>query len=695
MTECANCGRSNRAGAQFCASCGEYLGWEAPAARAEQAPSPSPAAPPTEAPSPAGPPPAPVVSDPPQAPVRQLSTLQDRDVATTSVAHAVSALDEGRRVAEKHQRPDVGRHLAVARQRLADQVLGVAVVGEFKRGKSTLVNALLQTDICPVDADIVTAVPTVIRYGAPPTAVAHLDAADDRPADAPGAGEAGSRTVEQEIDVDRLADFVSEAGDAGIRKRLRSVEVRLSHRLLRTGLCLIDTPGVGGLDSAHGTVTLSALSWACGVLFVTDASQELTAPEVDFLRQAMRRCPTAACVVTKTDLYPEWRRIVALDEAHLRDAGIDIPVLPVSSFLRLRAWRAPELNEESGFGPLFDWLRSKVVEPGAHAVVSAAARDLGFARDQLRTPVQAERQVLDQPTAGPQVVRKLHRARETAGRLSGTGATWQQALSDGIQDLVADVEHDLQERLRTLFRAAEELIDQGDPKDTWPDVELWLQRQVVAAATANYDMLNERAEQLAHDVASAFALESEVPLELGLTVPAQSLLDVTLGAADAGAQREGRMGRLVFVGRSVSFVPMLVFGFAGHLLGLAVVGPLSIALGAGIGRKLLRDERLRQLTHRRQQAKIAARRYVDDVAFIVAKDCRDSLRRTQRELRDEFQARAAVLQLSTERALASAQRATQLTVTERQARAAELAAHEREIDTLGRGLRAPAARGAA
>ena len=69
--------------------------------------------------------------------------------------------------------------------------------------------------------------------------------------------------------------------------------------------------------------------------------------------------------MTKTDLYPAWRRIVELDRRHLGDAGIDLPVIPVSSFLRLRAWRSPALNEESGFAPLFDWLRSAVLETAA------------------------------------------------------------------------------------------------------------------------------------------------------------------------------------------------------------------------------------------------------------------------------------------------------------------------------------------
>ena len=64
--------------------------------------------------------------------------------------------------------------------------------------------------------------------------------------------------------------------------------------MLRTGLCLVDTPGVGGLESAHGIITLSALDLAEAVLFVTDAGTELTAPELEFLKRAIERCSLAA-----------------------------------------------------------------------------------------------------------------------------------------------------------------------------------------------------------------------------------------------------------------------------------------------------------------------------------------------------------------------------------------------------------------
>ncbi|MBK8077648.1 MAG: dynamin family protein [Kineosporiaceae bacterium] len=650
MTACHACRAPIADDEQFCGSCGEYQRWasDSPA----QAPEPS--------------------SRPP------------------SIGDALSALDAGRRLAEQLERPDVGRHLQSARQRLAEQLFAVAVVGEFKQGKSTLLNAILQTDVCPVDADIVTTVPTLVRWADPPMGVALLEpeAAHDE------AGVEAQPGVPERVpvDVDRLRDLVCESADPAWRRRLRSVEVGLPHRLLRTGLCLVDTPGVGGLDSAHGLATLAALHRAAAVIFVTDASQELTAPEVDFLRRAVECCPIAVCVVTKTDLYPEWQRMVDLDREHLRHAGLELPVMAVSSFLRLRAWRTPELNDESGFESLFDWFRDAVVQAAATSAVDAAARDLRFARDQLADELEAEQEVLAAPETSALVVDRLQQACDRAQRVAGQHASWQQMLTDGIEDLVAEVKHDLAERLRVLARDAETVVDSGDPRETWPDIELWLQRRVVTAATENQALLVQRAHELAMDVAHEFALESDTSLEIGLTAAADVLRGVSMSRPEEGPPVKGQHAmRAVIAGRTAVLVPTIVAG-AASLTGVSmlafVLGPLALAVGVGIGRRLIKDEGARQLAYRRQQAKIAIRRYLDEAMFVIGHDCSDALRRTRRELRDEFQDRAGVLAESSQRALDQARHAAALEPRARDRRAVELTRRRETISGLGRRLEA-------
>jgi hypothetical protein len=626
---------------------------------------PDAARPPQAAPSRARQAPAPAAA----SPANPATETDDFAPEQRLVGQAMAGLERGRELAIARDRSDLAQTLDGARQRLDHRTIGVAIVGEFKRGKSTLVNALLQTAVCPVDADEVTVVPTIVRYGDTPSATALFEAPDVN-------GEPSTESVR----IEEVAQWVSETGNPGNRRGLRSMEVRLPRRFLRTGLCLIDTPGVGGLDSAHGIITLGALDQADGMLFVTDASQELTEPELDFLRQALARCPRAACVVTKTDLYPHWRRIVEINEGHLRRAGLDLPVIGVSSFLRLAARRDPALLEESGYAGLVEFLGRGVIRAANAQAAEAAARDVGFVSDQIGQQIQAERAVLTEPARAQEVVDRLAIAQDrTAGLLAPT-ATWQQVLSDGVQDLVADVEHDLQGRLRTVLRDVENIIDAGDPKDSWTDIEVWLRRHVVAAAVANYDTLAERTRDLATDVSERFSLDAGGPVLLDVAPPAD-VSGVNLAAVESLSAPGGRFGPMMLATRSAMFVPMVLFGVAGSLLGIStlIAAPLSVVLAAGIGQKIIRDEKKRQVAHRRQQAKMAARRYVEEVGFIMNKESRDALRRTQRFLRDDFQQRATSLHRSSTSALGAAQQAMQLAGPQRSARVAQLSS---EADQL-------------
>ncbi len=579
----------------------------------------------------------------------------------------------------EHDRPDLAERLVAARARLTERAIPVVAVGEFKRGKSSLVNALLRRSVCPVDADIVTAVPTLVRYGDPAGATAYYrqDAPDpDRPSPPPRA---------QALSIPELATAVSELDrDAGPRPT--SVEVRLPHPLLRSGLCLVDTPGVGGLDSAHGLITLGALDEAQAVLFVTDASQEFTAPEMQFLQMVVQRCPVAACVVTKTDLYPQWRQIVALDEAHLARAGLDLQVMGVSSFLRLRPEQDATLTEESGFRPVIRFLAT-VVSGGAERAAAAAAADVAFVAAQLGRQVEAERRVVARPQETEQVVEKLTTARARTERLASPSAGWQQVLNDRVQDLVTDVDHELQRRLRSVARDVEEVIDRGDPKDDWPDVEAWLRREVAAEAVATYDTMRARADAVVTEVASQFDLEAGAPLSFDVTAPVAHADDVDFGGLGPLGPG-GRFATTMVAVRSGTFVPMALFAAAGHLpvalagIGALVLAPVSLMIFGAIVVKVVKDERGRQLAHRRQLAKAAARRYLDEISFRVGKDCRDALRHLQRRLRDEFQDRAAAMHRSSVATLAAAQGAVGLSDAERTDRGRSLARRAAELRRL-------------
>jgi uncharacterized Zn finger protein (UPF0148 family) len=669
MVRCSGCGLRNEEGEVFCASCNLFLEW---AAESDQSPKPEQMEEPrTEPATEPAPRPAP-------QPVESGQLIQQ-----VGMQRIIEAIDQGRSLATGRERPDLAEHLDKARAHLDQESVTVVVVGEFKGGKSTLINALLQTAVCPVDADIVTGVPTLVSYAEQSGVTAYAQSPD------------GGEVIAREASLREIAALVSEPVDPNAHARQRSVEVRLPHRMLKAGLRLVDTPGVGGLESAHGQLSLGSLAMADGVLFVTDASQELTGPELSFLRTAVARCPSAALVVTKTDLYVEWRRIAEINQGHLRDAGLDLPVIPVSSFLRLRAATDSSLNTEAGFEQLVRFLATGIVAPGVARATASAAQEVDFAVAQLAQETAAERIVLARPEEGQAVVQKLDQARKRTASLSGSSATWQQTLADGVQDLVADVEHDLQGRLRALLSEIDAVVDQSDPKDSWADTEAWVRRQVATVAVANRDLLTARAEQLTEDVAAQFDLEAGTGVELTLRDVGEALSGVSLPTAASLSMQTGRLGSLMVAGRTTMYLPIMLISL-GNVFGLIVYAAgAAVVLGAGIGQKLVKDEVKRQRMYRQQQAKAATRRFVDEVAFLMNKETRDGLRLTQRQLRDDFQARATAMHRSAQAALEAAQRVGRLDRSQASARAVALDVEAEQLASVRSHARSLVVAGAA
>lgn len=580
------------------------------------------------------------------------------------IADPVAELvDRTRRLSAHLGREDLATRMAATASRLEQPGVRVLVVGEFKQGKSTLVNQLLGHDVCPVDDDVATAVPTVVSHAVERTAVAYRRAAD------------GIDLVGEAIDPGAVESFVSEAGNPGNAKGLVHVGLGCPASILAGGVALVDTPGVGGLESAHGAVTIAAMTDADAVVFVTDASQEMTAPELAFLRHAHELCPTVVHVVSKIDLYPEWRRIIEISTGHLRRAGLDGVLVGVSSSIHsmARARNDRSLLEESGFPVLLSMLQREVIGPAEQVVAAAALHDVRSTLDQLLGPRASERSVLVDPSASATLVEELTEARRRADELKGRAARWQVTLNDGITDLNSTVDHDLRARTRQMVADAEAAIDEADPAEVWEEFQADLYARTTAQVVDNFSLLSRRVDELVIEVERHFSdAEQALVGSVRVTAPTQALEGIAIRNAPemraAGALSQG------FTALRGGYSGPLMVSLAGTFLApLAVVAaPLGLVAGVLMGRKALRDDRERQVTARRQQAKQAVRKYIDEVSFQITKDSRDTLREVQRELRDLFTARAEELARSTADAVTAAQKALNADEATRTARLREL-----------------------
>ncbi|MGK8521041.1 dynamin family protein [Nocardia asteroides] len=593
--------------------------------------------------------------------------------ATPPAVPLLSVLGETIAAARAAGRNDLVGRLEVAADRVRDPRRRIVVAGQLDQGKSSFVNALLNLDICPVGDDATTTVPMLLAHGPEPHAELVLAAHGDS---------SGAET--------RVTVPIAEIGAIDPRsplaqgRRIVRLEVRVPNALLADGIVLIDTPGVGGHGNAHAAGVLGLVPAADAVLVLSDASTELTEPELAFLRQVRELCPTVALLLTKIDLYPHWRQVHEADLGHLARARLDVPMIPVSSPLRSHAMRLqdPQLGVESGFGVLYEFLRDQVVARDQAATRAAVARDIRSAAEHLALALGSELVAVRDPAQGAAAVRELQTARSAAEELHRRTAAWQQTLADGITDLAGDVDHDLRDRLRTIARTTEEWIDEHDPGRHWDRIAEHLTGTVDTALGDNLLWTHSRALELAERVAEHFS-------ELG----AVDLPDVRPGAADTGRALSGTLadlepdigfGSKLLVGMRGSYGGVLMVGLASTFAGLALLNPISIGAGLIVGGKAFRDDKQARLAKRRIEAKAAVRRFVDDVAFQAGKESKDRLHRIHRALRDHYAGVAERSLRSIDESLRAAQEAATMVTTRRAERGAQLEQQLRVVAELRR-----------
>ena len=226
-------------------------------------------------------------------------------------------------------------------------------------------------------------------------------------------------TERRPVPVEELAKYVAEAGNPSNERELSYAEVTLPRRFLAGGLVIVDTPGVGGIGSAHSAATLAALPTADAVLLVSDAAQEYSEPEIDFLRQAMKLCPNVACVLTKTDLYPQWRqgrRIGPAAPGAGRDRRAAASRSPRLCAFTPWSTKDADLNVESGFRALSDHLQQNILAKTSDLARKSVVNDVQYVGEHLALSIQGEMDALRDPAHNQEFVAELEKARDEGQR---------------------------------------------------------------------------------------------------------------------------------------------------------------------------------------------------------------------------------------------------------------------------------------
>lgn len=169
--------------------------------------------------------------------------------------------------------------------RLGEDRFQLVVVGQFKRGKSSLMNAIIGRAILPTGTIPVTSAITSLRYGSSLRAV--IKRAD--------------QAFDQQIPIATLPDFITERGNPDNQKHVLSAAIEVPAPFLRRGLHFIDTPGIGSAHEHNTATTLAFLPEADAAIFVTGADGPLSDNELQFLDAVRQHVRKLFFVLNKID----------------------------------------------------------------------------------------------------------------------------------------------------------------------------------------------------------------------------------------------------------------------------------------------------------------------------------------------------------------------------------------------------------
>lgn len=384
---------------------------------------------------------------------------------------------------------------------------------------------------------------------------------------------------------------------------------------------------------------------AHAVLFVSDASSELTSAEIECLRTMQDLCPTIIFVLTKIDGSLQWRQLLERDKALLNEAGIGVETMAVSATLGTQGQRAgdDELTRMSGVARVLEAL-DRIAADAEQTSLRAVANHVLFALDQLAEMLQAHRSRLVRPGRSAQARAASRLAEERLDDVRTSSVRWQKLLRDSFANVTSDVDFDLRQRMQAVLAQAEHTIEHSDPAKNWDEFAGWLRRRLTSEAQANNDLAVTSSRNVSLEAAKHVALD-----EMHIIDPPQATivtdLPTALTADEAlGTSRVGISAVVNIVLRA--YMGFVMFYLLTRLIELSLPMILSLVPTLLMGGLAVVEERNRRRDKRREQASTTVRSYITDFSMRVTKESRDLLRQLEQDLRDAYGARSEQMQRS-------------------------------------------------
>lgn len=254
--------------------------------------------------------------------------------------------------------------------KLAEDRFNLAVVGQFKRGKSSVMNAIIGRNLLPTGLLPLTSAITTLCYGPQEKIILKRT----------------GWVIEQEIELKELPDYVTEQGNPGNEKGVIEARIEMPTPFLRRGLYFVDTPGIGSTRTANTATTYNFLPQADAVIFVTSVESPLSESEENFLRDIQGYVRRLFVVANKIDLLSpqEQDQVLSYIQSGLSNPeGSNVQMYPLSARNALQAKLGDNAQalDVSGLPTFERALEKFLAEEKANVLLVAVLDDLASIRN--------------------------------------------------------------------------------------------------------------------------------------------------------------------------------------------------------------------------------------------------------------------------------------------------------------------------
>jgi len=338
------------------------------------------------------------------------------------------------RVAEERGENAAVEEIRETAAKLTDNRFYLAVLGQFKRGKTTLINGLLGVDVLPVAVVPLTSIITILSYGERPEVTVHFLSGEM-----------------QGIQMQELEHYVTERHNPENTKGVKHVNVRYPSPYLKDGILLVDTPGVGSTYQHNTEVTHSFLARVDAAIFLVSVEPPLTQAEAEFLHRAKEEVHHFFFVLNKIDLMTEAEMQESLaftrTQIEQQTGFADIEIFPMSARKALEAKQASDEQSlgASGLLRFEEALYRFLMKDKGRVLLQSSLSDVLRVASGLRFAIEVEAKAAAVPLAELQEKQQLLEIE--LAMIEQERSDMNVLLASEINRLVGEVESDLNRRV--------------------------------------------------------------------------------------------------------------------------------------------------------------------------------------------------------------------------------------------------------